>query len=267
LALWGTLLRRAGHAAARRWPGRRARLLQTSSLCDTVRTADGVWHLAPPFRLDPAQDALRQHEANVAAERLLKRDRKRRLSRVTVAGRPLVVKEFLAPGCGVWRSDRRSWLNHYRLRPEAFPVCRCHAWLQGRQRGVLILEDVGGSNLREAARTATAAGRRDLLASAMRLIAAWHAAGTVPRDLKATNFVACAAGDARGLVCQVDADAVRFDVNVALADRAAGLGQFLNNLPGEVTPREKLRAVVLYRLAAGLAQAELRLLLGRLAAV
>jgi hypothetical protein len=263
--LWWALLRRAGHDAARRWPGRRTRLLHSSSLCEAADVAEGVWRLTPACRLDTAQEALRQHDANVAAGRLLKCDRKRQLSRVTVDGRALVVKEFLAPGCAAWRSDRRSWLNHYRLRPEVFPVCRCHAWLQGRRRGVLILEDVGRNNLREAAQMAAPTGRRDLLAAAMRLLASLHAAGTVPCDMKATNLVACAAADPRGLVCQVDADAVRFDVSVSPADRAANLRQFLENLPAEVALREKLRAAVAYRLEAGLSRADLRRLLSRVA--
>jgi hypothetical protein len=262
LALWWAFLRRAGHDTARRWPGRRARLLRSSSLCEAGAAAEGRWRLSPPFPLQTAQEALRLHEANVAAERLLKRDRKRRLSRVLVDGRPFVVKEFLAPGWGVWRADRRSWLNHYRLGPEVFRVCRCHAWLQGRRRGVLILEDVGASNLHEAARTADAASRRNLLAAAVRLIAALHTAGTVPRDMKATNIVACAPGAARGPVCLVDADAIRFDVEVSLADRADNLRQFLENLPAEVTLRERLRVGVVYRLAAGVCRADLRRLLG-----
>ena len=267
LAPWWTLLRRAGHAAARRWPGRRTRLLQTSSLCQAVDAAEGLWRLLLPFTLETAQEALRQHEAKVAAGRLLKSDRKRRLSRVMVSGRSLVVKEFLAPGGGVWRSDRRSWLNHYRLGPESFSVCRSHAWLQARQRGVLILEDVGSANLPAALAAATPGVRRGLLVGAVRLIAAMHAAGTVPRDMKATNTVAATPGASRGPVCLVDADALRFDVRVSTADRAANLRQFLENLPDQVTRRERLRVLVAYRQAVGLDRGALRLVLGRLARI
>jgi hypothetical protein len=264
LLAWWPLLRRAGHEAARRWPGRRARLLQSSSLCQTVDTSAGRWRLSPPFPLETAQEAWRQHQANVAAERLLKRDRKRRLSRVEVAGRTLVVKEFVTPGTGTWRSDRRSWLNHYRLGPEAFRVCRCYAWLQAPQRGVLILEDVGAGNLPATLQTAAPAARRELLVAAVRLIAALHAAGTVPRDMKATNVVAADPGAARGSVCLVDADALCFDVTVSLTDRAANLRQFLENLPAVVTRWERLRTLVAYRQASGLSLATLRRLLGRL---
>jgi hypothetical protein len=265
LALWWTLLRRAGRNAARRWPGRRVRLLQTSSLCETVAVAEGVWRLAPPFRLETAQAACRQHEANLAAGRLAQGDRARRWSRVTVDGRALLVTEFLAPGCGPWRSDRRTWLNHCRLGPGGFRVCRCHAWLQGRRRGVLILEDLGGSTLDEALRTPLPADRRGLLASTMELLATLHAVGTVPGETTTRDVAVCGPGAGGTPVRLATAEVVRFGVNLSVADRADSLGQFLATLPDEVTRRERLRAVVVYRRAAGLGRAELRRLLARLA--
>lgn len=261
MAVWQSLLLRQGRDAARRWPGRRERLLDESSLCQAVPTAEGLWRLARPFALEYAQAALKQHREQVATGHLLKDDRKRRLSRVTVAGTAYVVKEFLRPGTGLWRADRRSWLNHYRLSPEVFPVCRCHAWLEARGSGVLVLEDVGEHHLQSAARKLDAAARRPLLAAAARLVAALHAAGTVPHDLKATNLVAARPGERRGSVCLVDADAVRFGVRVTAAARAAALDQFLGNLPAAVTRRERLRVAVEYRREAGLCRAALRRLL------
>jgi tRNA A-37 threonylcarbamoyl transferase component Bud32 len=260
-AVWLDLLRRCGREAARRWPGRRERLLTSSSLCDVAPVEAGLWRLYRPFSLEQAQEALRQHEANVAADRMLKVDRKRRLSRVTVHGQALVVKEFLAPGRGPWRADRRSWFNHYRLSAAHFPVCRCHAWLQGPSRGILVLEDVGQQNLQQACRTAGPAERRSLLKAAMRLLAGLHAAGTVPRDMKATNLVVAPGGDPARAVCLVDVDAVRFDAQVRPGDRLGNLLQFSDNLPPEVRPRERLRAAVVYRRESGLCHEGLRRLL------
>jgi len=262
LALWLGLLRQKGREAARRWPGRRARLLADSSLCETAQTADGQWRLYRPFPLALAQQALGQHDAKVGAGTTLKDDRKRRLSRVSVDGQALVVKEFLLPGQGPWRPDRRSWLNHYRLSADAFPVCRCHAWLQGCGRGVLVLEDVGRVTLQQACLAVSPPERRRLLAATMRLLAYLHATGVVPRDMKATNVVVCPGMAAARPVCLVDADAVRFDVRVGPAHRTTGLRQLIGNLPAGTGLREVLRALVGYRRASGISRQGLRLLLG-----
>ncbi len=260
VAVWQSLLRRQGREAAARWPGRRRRLLRPSSLCEVAAAPEGTWRLFRPFPLAQAQEALRQHLENTARGTLLKNDRKRRLSRVVVDGKPLVVKEFLAPGRGPWRADRRSWMNHYRLAPDVWPVCRCHAWLEGRGRGVLILADVGPSNLQDACRTAAPAERRRLLAAAARLLAGLHALGTVPRDMKATNLVVSPGPAPWPPLYLVDADAVRFDVRVRPADRARNLRQLGENLPG-LAARELLRAAVEYRREAGIGREGLRRLL------
>ena len=264
--VYGDLLRRQARSAARRWPGRRRRLLEESSLCQCHRDPDGLWRLFRPFSLEAAREALRQHRAQVSAGRLLKDDRKRRLSRVEVGGVSYVVKEFLEPGRGPWRADRRSWLNHYRLAPGRFPVCRCHAWLAGRDGGVLVLEDVGARHLQAASGELPAPSRRPLLASAAQLLAALHSTGAVPHDLKATNFVEARHGEPRGAVCMVDADAVRFWGGVRPVERVRALGQFLGNLPAAVSRRERLRFAVEYRREAGLTPAVLRRLLAALPA-
>jgi len=256
--LWFGMLLDHARETARRWPGRRSRLLQQSSLCDLAAADGGQWHLYHPFALATASAARRAHEENVRAHALLKDDRKRRLSRVVVEGRSYIVKEFLRPGVGPWRSDRRAWLNLYRLRPYAHPACRCHAWLRQPGRGFLVLEDVGHENLLKALRRLPPLERRPLLRAAMELIGALHVRGTLPGDMKASNLVCCEPGDRRGRLCLVDADDVRFAVRLSTAQRARNLAQFLANLPATVGLREKLRAAVAYRGSTGLDRDGLR---------
>jgi hypothetical protein len=260
LACWWDLVRQAGRSAAQRWPGRRVRLLQTSSLCEAVRTPAGLWRLLPPFRLESAQEALRQHDAQAAAAPS-HAGQEPRTSRVTVGFNSFIVNEYQHQGWGLWRADRALWLNQYRLSPEGIRARRCHAWLQGPRRGILILEDTGGRTLYDATRAAPPADRRRLLTAAVRLLAALHTSGTLLRAGGAADFAVRSPGSGRGCVCLLSAAAARFDVDVRMADRAAALMQFYGSLPAEVRPREKLRLAVVYRRATGLDRARLRRLL------
>ncbi|MBN2452582.1 MAG: hypothetical protein JXR77_19520 [Lentisphaeria bacterium] len=260
--LWPELLRRYGHETARRWRGRRCRLLATSSLCTRIEAREGLWLLRHP--LDPTElmAALPGHRRQSEVGNMLKVDRKRRLSRVALPSGPVVVKEFVGPGLGLWRADRRSWFCHYRMMPDVLPVCRCLGWLRGEDgHGYLVLEDVGTRSVRDAAAGLPASARRPLLRAAMHLVAWLHLLGIRHRDLKATNFVLRDAGRPGFPVTLVDCDAVRFDTTLTDRDRARALRQFLDNLPPGVSSREKLRAAVAYRQEACLDRARLRRIL------
>lgn len=243
----------------RKWPGRRRRLLQDSSVCAQHEGREGVWRVIRPFAVDRAKRAVEQHREQLEAGRnVLKVDRKRQLTRVVVDGESLVVKEFRRAGPrGRWAPDRRSWLNTYRLGMHGFRVAGCRAWCRTRAGAAyLVLQDAGESSLPEVLKqTGDSACRRRLLIQAASVAASLHRQRIFHRDLKLSNFVVTGNAGAQVRLTLVDSDDVHFYCVTGAKRRARNLDQMLETLPENRASRDGPHLLSAYERAAGLNQA------------
>jgi tRNA A-37 threonylcarbamoyl transferase component Bud32 len=267
LRRWQRAMDRKRAEFRRRWPGRRARLLKTSSLCVRTRVDGGVLYLRRPFDRDTALAVLRAWKESEIPERdVLKQGAKRSLCRVRVDGRAYVLKAYLQPRR--WdrlRPERRTWLNAYHLEALQLPVVPCLAWFAAADgTGVLVFEDGGERDLYwEMRYNRSADERRRLLRAAARLFAWTHAAGVRHGDFKATN-VLVTSEPGRMPLGLVDTDQVRFDQRIGLRARLHNLNQFLGRATHDVTPFEIGRFLVWYARDACLERRELRWLRERI---
>jgi hypothetical protein len=235
-ACWEALLDTQIADLAARWRGRRGKLLGGSSFVHREVTDEGCWRWREGLDGRVPAAAVRMHRNVVFnhPDGLLKDDRKRRLSRVAVAGTDYVVKEFRRPGpWGPWSPDRRSWLANWRLEMAGFPVPPYAGWLRDRDgHGYLVMAYLPGLTLDRALQTAGADEARftALCDAALALIEALYRWGILHQDLKTQNLiVADDPGPPRlGLV---DNDFVRFGCRVTPADRARTYRQLRESLP------------------------------------
>jgi tRNA A-37 threonylcarbamoyl transferase component Bud32 len=251
----------------KRWPGRRRRMLTSSSLCEREENAQGTWLLRPDLSVDEAGQAVDLHRANTAEDRgILKRGSKRQLSRVRVGGRALVVKEFFNVGWrGLWRPDRAAWLNAYRLGLALVPAARCFGWLRARDgNGFLVFEDLGPLTLEHAlGREGASVHRLELLSAAGKLTAWLHAARIVHRDLTAANFLVVPGPPDSPLPLKlIDYDRIRlYRRNCPQSRRVHNLVQLFELLLPSTGRRERLRLLAAYRRQMGDDRAAFRRLL------
>ncbi len=269
-ARWRGLVRSFLRAAQTRWPGRRRRLLTSSSLCRAARTASGTWLLRPGLSASDAEAALAAHRENFRVGRsVVKEDTKRRLSRVRACDCSFIVKEFRRPRFwGRWRADCRCWLNSYRLVLAHVPAAQCFGWLRGSDgRGYLVFEDLGDQTLVTALQAHGETDvRRQLVHSAGELTAWLHQAGVAYGDLNPANFMMrpCA-GPLRLRPVLVDPDRVRvFSRDVPAWRRERDLRQIIELLRVVASGSECLRLLSGYRATLGLDRSEFRGTVARL---
>lgn len=254
----------------KRWPGRRRRMLTSSSLCERWKNSHGTWLSCPDLPLADAEQAVALHRANTASDRgILKRGSKRQVSRVRVGDRTLVIKEFFSVGWrGVWRPDRAAWLNAYRLGLSLVPAARCCGWLRARDgNGFLVFEDLGPLTLEHALAQERPASERCCLLSAAGRLTGWlHAARIIHRDLTAANFLVVPGPSATSLPLKlIDYDRIRlYPRNCPKAKRVHNLVQLLELLVPNTTIRERLLVLAAYRREIGDSRQEFRRLLHEL---
>ncbi|MBT3285775.1 MAG: hypothetical protein HN904_06140 [Victivallales bacterium] len=249
VASWTGLQRHWAKARRHSWPGRRRRLLERSSLCDSYVDSLGSWlAMTFPARTKGLGGALAAYEArDPATVALLKEDRKRCVARVGLDHGTVIVKEYLRTSWRpAWYSpDRRGWLNTSRAHCLSVSFARCLAWGRGGGGSAyLVLEDVGELCLHDYVPRScpTPALRRPWLERMADILASLHVRGCFHADLKVANWVA--GPDARLRV--VDCDDVRFYRTLPEWARERNLRQLAETCPPGVTAREKLRFLALY---------------------
>lgn len=242
-----------------KWPGRRRRFLKDNSSCERVICDTKCWVLLRPFALDVAEHAVAAHkERTVRGELMLKEDRKRCLSRLSIDGHKLIVKEFKAFRIALLCHATRSWLNTHRLGWLGLPAPTALALLRTRGRTCLILEDTGEQLLHSELRDAEQSSRRLLLLEVMaQLLARAHLAGVLHHDMKLSNIVLRNPGDDAPQLVMIDLDRVSFKQRLSPTDRLKNLHQILLSMPPSVTNDERLEFLARYRRHARLPAPEL----------
>ncbi|MBT3287836.1 MAG: hypothetical protein HN380_10870 [Victivallales bacterium] len=263
-AMWPALLSVALREARRRWPGRKSRLLRTSSLCEAHSDSHGHWLTFTTFPLQRAVQAVESCLNNAPSTTLLKKDVKRRVMRVKDGAGTLIVKFYHRCSYrGPFRADRRSFLAMHHLAVlGADETPTAYAWLRRPNgEGVLVMEDVGYADLRHVLATEPdESQRRGKLRQLAELVARWHERGIHHADLKLTNVVVGHEG-----LRIVDCDDVRFPSCLPEKARAKNLRQILENFPAGVPLRARLGFLVCYRRATGLPREWLRAFWGEVA--
>lgn len=162
-------------------------------MTERVNAEGGTWYHAAGGDRQVAAEAVRIHIRTVASEpeKLIKNDRKRRVSCVQVKGRPYIVKEFVNPGIrGPFSMDRRSWANSFLMVSYGFKVCRCYAWFRSFKASFVVMEYIDG-RLLEAVLAETLSGEQKtlLLSKTAEFAARLHRAGIYHRDLYPHNWI------------------------------------------------------------------------------
>lgn len=259
--MWLVLVRAQSRFDDRKWAGRRKRLMRDSSLCDCHRTEQGIWRLVESFPLTVARSCVDCHMADDTSSRVIKDDRKRRISRVRTHAASYVVKQFKRPRrLSWWATDCKSYLNTCRLAKKMPGAVHCHGWLRTSEpQGFLVLEDAGPDYLTEVLRRVDVKRGRLLLYAAARMIARLHQREILHGDLKPTNFVLYADSDSgHATLALVDADSVQFGVRMTLRKRSKNLSQFLELVLPLVSRAMKWRVLVWYGQEAGLTAEDIR---------
>jgi len=211
-----------------------------------MRTEDGRWHLRQG--IDPLlpEAAVRMHRNLVrnAPDELVKNDRKRRVSKVAVAGTYYAVKEFTAPGpWGPFAPDRRSYVANWRLELSGFDVPRYLGWLRHREgQGYLVMEWIDGTLLGKALEAAPPEGRAALAQATLALFQALYARDIAHQDMKAQNIIVEAKAGAPRLWL-IDNDAVRFGQRITQAHWRRNVRQLRETMPQDAALLQALDAV------------------------
>jgi len=249
--LWQSLCRSSIKRAHKRWTKRRKDLLRDSSVCRKIRTSFGIWHLRHGFGLQVAESVVRAHQGAPANLRksLFKDSRKYCVSRVSVQESHYVVRESYRPG--PWKrfsSDRRSWLNNWRLELYGIPVAKYLGWLRaGNGHGYLIMEYIEGVSYDKALELSRDDVERQtyLIGCLFALVQRLYERGIVHADLGGQNLIVINPLSYRSLfprwypdsaiekpeILLVDNDAVQFNVRIREKHIRRNLRHIVNSLP------------------------------------
>jgi hypothetical protein len=250
--LWARLLRLKTREDRKRWPARRRRLLRPGNVCVRCRDETGLWRLMRGFPMKDAQALVSGHHENAAHGRLIQNNGVQRISRVQLSDGSFIVKEFCSPGKKKWkRSDRRSWFCYYRMLATKLPVAGCYAWLEGKESGYLITEDVGPVNLKTYLKDAGPSLRVRMLEHAGKFLAGLHLRGIWhPRTGAAAFQVNSGKPDLPVILSECDD--VCFDVDLSAEMQAQNLAALLESLPPMVEETERRCVLAAYREEGGL---------------
>jgi Ser/Thr protein kinase RdoA (MazF antagonist) len=241
---------------------RRKKMLKQSSQINYTRTEEGIWRTVKDLRISDARAILQRHREMVlkAPNQLIKVDKKRRLSRVSMDGKSYVVKEFRKVRFkGGFAPDRRSWLNAFGLGTVGVPVCRYLAWLQSSQGGYIIMEDLGNNLMHfELLRLRDHPDRLySLLMKLIEIMALLHKCRIICQDAKMSNFIV----GSDNIVRMIDLDNVIFDSYPSMQDRLVTFKVMTKTMPVELTRLQVLRLLSYYRLEVGVSKSQIKWLL------
>jgi hypothetical protein len=263
LASWPRLADSWARFRARKWPGWRARVLGTSSVCVASVDELGTWVVRRDATTAASLgEALRafQSSGHPSVESL-KRDHKRNVARVTTPDLgDVVVKEYVqASRRWLWRPDRRGWLATMRARHLGLPVADCLGWVRASSgHGYLFQVDVGNTCLEEHLRVlgCGASGCRHWLSEVAHMLALLHLCHCFHADLKLANWVVTP----ESKLLLIDCDDVRHYRRLPDWARERNLRQLAESCPPCVTRSERLRFLSLYGRLAALTGERVRLL-------
>jgi tRNA A-37 threonylcarbamoyl transferase component Bud32 len=261
--VWNQVLRAQHRQIRLQGRGRRKRLFSSGSICTKVTADDGTWIVMKDQNIEDMAAAVAAHRDNRTCDKLLKDDRKRRLSRVDIDGSRYVVKEFRSPGrldIHTCRADARSWFNTYRLGRHYIPIARALGWLKADSgKGYIVMEDAGEDCLYYGLENRSTVVRRRFMKAAGKLTAWLHLASVHHRDLKCSNFmITDPAAEHPMPLCLIDLDAVRFPRSLTGHSQCRNVLQFLESLPSHATYRERLTYLAAYHRVSGISRTRIR---------
>lgn len=274
------------------WQELRSKLLETTGkqmerarkrlIKDSTKASDQVkavkldksqWFMRKPtkYSIEMLENAIRRHVQLTKGQmdessQLLKKDRKRSISRYKQLGATVIVKQFNSPGpWGPWAADRRSWESGIGLEAYAIEAARYEAW--GRNIGsssYIFMEDLGEYDLyHRLSDPEIALGLKHYLLEACGRLVGWlHLLGIYHRDLKVVNLMVVPTFKRHVPDLKlIDLDDISFDEQVMPRRRLKNLIQILHSLPPNLSYLEQLRILAAYRRMFGLTKDDARLIL------
>ncbi|MBP5640149.1 MAG: hypothetical protein J6X55_11765 [Victivallales bacterium] len=201
----------------------------------------GIWRVADgKLDCDFASEILAAHDDNVKQDRCMKKDLKRGISMVEIAGTKYVVKEYHRVfSCGLFSPDQRGWLCSNRLEGSV----KCLGWYHDSHRGAIIMEHAGDQCLSMRHSSYDFNLIKPKYYRAGQLIAMLHEKNIFHADLKPNNFVTPCPNDVSDTVVLIDCDDVRFPSRLSVARRVKNLAQFWGGLSYAIVDVEHRRLI------------------------
>ncbi len=201
-----------------------------------IKSRIGKIFLSEEISVSLVEKIIEKHMENMEKGRdVLKRDKKRQLSRVKEGERSYVVKEFKKPGpWWIFRPDAISWRNSIFLKKRNIPVPKVFAWIK-EKRGFIIMEDLGDNVLGPLLKRLSpfSAYRKYLIKETARLVSYIHSKNLIYGDLKLTNIII---KDEKLFL--VDMDRIKIKRRIELKDRLYNISQVFKTFPEDITEEE-----------------------------